>query len=794
MPISFPDPRSLLAGLNTLERALADFEKGRADQTFLRASSDTLVKVTVNGQGLVVSISIDDSQLALGLQPLADKVKAVANSAIDAAFAATAPAAASFADTLSLPGLPARTALIPDYPDFVLLANTLSAQILANNPCQSTEVFSCRSGRVAAIIDAHRRVTTLTYDAPAPRFASYLETHTVEALNCAITKGTDRPTDTNGATDGIVDSFTLEQLVLYAKGLLKLDDRVKVKTQGCAGWATIANAGTLETNIGVQTEVGNIVSRAKVVVRDSGIVHGFIHTSDHLETQSNPQITGPVEEHATVILPDLVLNIPFPGVSMGTIELEPGQSTTAAPAYYNNLTVKSGATANLSAGAYYFNNFDLEPQGRVVLDAAAGPVVIWVRQSLIFRGAFADKAGGFPRVFVGYLGTSDAIVESKYQGTLSAPTAKINISTIQSHEGAFHGHDIEVQPDTQICFRPFELRYDQLPGVVPPGGLPPPVVDLGFETVAGWSSPQSVMLTSVTNPVTQAARSLQITNVTGTTNIVSANFPSSKAPSGATRAIVDLFVPSNQPNPTNVGTASLVISIPSASINNLSLGTIGLTSLTRNQFSQLEYALPASVRTALSTARSDVSLKLTLAITSGSGPWYVDNIRFLAPPPALSTLDPILSFETLSNWSCAQTALTSSTTSKTNLTKSLEVTKVPSAAQLRIVSVPFASGALSAPTGKVRIDYFKPSNQQNSGWHGQFQMIFDSPSAGLIGVSTPLVELTPLAMNVFTTIEQVLPPAVAAVVNGEYTDLKLTLFLNAVVNSGPHRFDWIRFV
>src|SRR4051812_21260257 len=152
MPIPFPDPRSLLADLNTLERALTDFEKGRAGQVFLRASADNLVKATVNGQGLVVSIAIDDSQLALGLQALADKVKAVVNAAIDAAFAATAPAAASFVDTLAIPGLPARTALIPDYPDFVLLANTISAQILANNPCQSTSVFACRSGRVAATV------------------------------------------------------------------------------------------------------------------------------------------------------------------------------------------------------------------------------------------------------------------------------------------------------------------------------------------------------------------------------------------------------------------------------------------------------------------------------------------------------------------------------------------------------------------------------------------------------------------------------------------------------------------
>src|SRR5215831_9820540 len=104
MPTPFPDPRSLLAGLNTLERGLSDFVRGRAGQTVTKASSDNLVKATVNGMGLVVSISIDDSQLALGLQPLADKVKGVVNLAIDAAFAGTAPAAATFADTLSIPG------------------------------------------------------------------------------------------------------------------------------------------------------------------------------------------------------------------------------------------------------------------------------------------------------------------------------------------------------------------------------------------------------------------------------------------------------------------------------------------------------------------------------------------------------------------------------------------------------------------------------------------------------------------------------------------------------------------
>jgi DNA-binding protein YbaB len=791
MPTALPDPRSLLSGLLALERSLANFEAGQAATSFARSSSDGSVTATVSGLGVVVSISIASSQLTQPLTTLADKVRSTVNAAIDAAFSASSSAATSFANTLALPGLPAQGAAAPDYPDFALFADSLSAQILANNPCQSSEVFDCTVGRVHATVDAHRRCTALTFSPPSPHTIRYWETRAVEAINCAIDGATRRKKDTHDATVGIVDSFGLEQLVLYAKSQLILNDRVKVKTLNCADWASVANAGTVETNIGVQTELGNVLSRAHVTVRDRGVVHGFIHTSDVVALGAQTQISGPVDEHAVVVLPDLVLNVPFPGVTQGTIELEPGQQQTAGPGFYNKLVVKSGAQAKLSSGTYYFNDFDLEPSGTALLQATSGPIVIWVKNSFIFRGAFTDSAGGFPRVFVGYLGTATATVESKYRGTLSAPNAKISISTIQSHEGAFHGQSIEVQPDTQICFHPFELRYDQLPGLLPAGGLPPPVVDLSFETVAGWSSPQPVLLTSVQNPVTQGARSLQISNVSGTTNIVSANFSADLAVNGATRVIVDLWVPSNQPNPTSIGSASFVISVPSAGINAVNLGTLGLNALPRNQFNQLEFPLPTAVQTALNGTHSDVSVKLVLAINAGSGPWYIDNIRFLLPPPAVSSLDPILSFEDLSKWSCAQTALSSSTT-KTHLTKSLRVASVPGLIQ--IISVPFASGALSAPTGKFRIDIWVPSNQANSGWHGQFQLFVDAPSAGLSNGATALFELTPLPTNQFSTVELALPSNVLSVINGEYSDVKLKLSLNAVPTSGPWQFDNIRFV
>jgi DNA-binding protein YbaB len=784
MATPLPSPASLLTALNALERAISTYEKSRESVFFSRSSTDFQVEVIVNGLGRVTSVTIGSSQLALGAVALAAKVQGVANQAIDAAYAATAATIASFASGLSLPGLPAYGSLPPDYLDFVPTADAIEADILANDPCDSTETYPCTSGPVTALLNRRRRVVSLTYTSPLPSYAPYLAARTLEALNCAHDKATDPPE--LDPTPGIPTSRGLHDLAIYAKGTLKLNDRVKVKGQGCTGWAAIGNKGTVETNIGVEAETGNVVSRAKVILRDRGKVHGFLSTADVFENHDDTVVEGAISEHAVVILPDLTLNVPFPGVFSGTIELEPGQQQTAAPGYYNKCHAKENAQVFLSSGVYYFNEFFLEPSSKVWLNQTSGPVVIYVKSAFTFRGAFLVSGGAFPRVFVGYIGTSMAVVESSYKGTLAAPSAKISVSTIQNHEGAFHGKDVEVQPDNQICHKPFELHYDQLPGTVPPGGLPPPTVDLSFENIAGWSSPQAT-LTSVQNPVTKGMKSLQVTG-SGLKEIVSANFPATLAPQGCTRCLVDLWVPTGQ----TTGNLSVVISVPSAGINNVNLGNVNFTGHPTNQFSQFEFALPTAVRTALDGNATDVSVKLVLSSTSGAGPWYVDNVRFLLPIAPLSSLDPILSFEDGTKWSSPQTSLTTSTQFKTHLTRSLSIATAPG--WMQAISVPIATAPLNAPLGKFRMDIRKPSNQPNPFWHGQFQLMIDVPSAGISGATTGTVELTPLASNTFVMIELTLPANIVYVVNNQYEDMVLKLILNIVSGSGPWHLDNIRFV
>jgi len=113
---------------------------------------------------------------------------------------------------------------------------------------------------------------SLTYPARLPKFASYLAQRTLEALNCAVDKSTDAP-DID-PTPGIVDSRNLNDIVVYAKTRPALADRVKIRGQGCSGWGNIANNGTVETNIGQNVELANVLSRAKVVLRENAQVHG----------------------------------------------------------------------------------------------------------------------------------------------------------------------------------------------------------------------------------------------------------------------------------------------------------------------------------------------------------------------------------------------------------------------------------------------------------------------------------------------------------------------------------------
>lgn len=149
----------------------------------------------------------------------------------------------------------------------------------------------------------------------------------------------------------------------------------------------------------------------------------------------------------------------------------------------------------------------------------------------------------------------------------------------------------------------------------------------GFERDAGWTSSQAALALN-TSIKTEGTSSLRVTPTSGWSEIVS--IPSSVVGAGTIGSSLklDIRLPTQQPNPYFRGQVGVLISIPSASINDQYLGQASLDSATLGQFSTLSIPLPAKVQRILRYGVADVKLKIQLNVAPNSNPYYLDNIRF----------------------------------------------------------------------------------------------------------------------------------------------------------------------
>lgn len=151
---------------------------------------------------------------------------------------------------------------------------------------------------------------------------------------------------------------------------------------------------------------------------------------------------------------------------------------------------------------------------------------------------------------------------------------------------------------------------------------------LGFEKPGAWTSTQA-QLSVHTGRAVEGIASLQVLTPASFHAIVSPNFSTAGLTPVGNKITLDLFVSPAQPNPSWVGNIEVLISIPSAGIDNQWAGNYPLTPLARGSFQRIQFAaLPTATRTALNAAPSDVKLQFNLNVTSNSGPYYLDNIRF----------------------------------------------------------------------------------------------------------------------------------------------------------------------
>jgi hypothetical protein len=261
-------------------------------------------------------------------------------------------------------------------------------------------------------------------------------------------------TDASGNSTSVQQTLALRPAI-YVTRAAYVRDRAALRASAANRFATLANTGALETNIGVDAQTGDIYSVASVVLRERARVNGSLFTTGTVTKQNGTVVTGREQRGVAIQIPppmDLA-GVVFPPTSRGDAFLEPGQLRTLDPGRYGTIAVKSRAVLTLRSGTYHAEQLQVEPQATITLDEASGPVTLYVRGGIIYRGRIVDPLNRPQRFLLGYLGTNGVFIEAPLRNTtLVAPSARVVIGSLgtTAYVGEIFAREIEVQPDASV--------------------------------------------------------------------------------------------------------------------------------------------------------------------------------------------------------------------------------------------------------------------------------------------------------------------------------------------------------
>jgi hypothetical protein len=244
-------------------------------------------------------------------------------------------------------------------------------------------------------------------------------------------------------------------------GDVSINDRAKLTVPSTIPGVQLTPvvAAQREVKIGSQALVGAVVSVHNVTIRSGGHATS-VTTSSFLETQQGGG-TSSLEQQADLTPPEVTgLSFSFPDVNQGDrASATRGPVVNLVPNRYGNVTLQSFSSLRLTSGNYRLNSLTIEPDGVLTVDNSAGPVVVLVESSFIYRGKVTLTAPALGNVLFIYEGTSMVSVEAPFLGTLLAPNARINVDSPshrgRTHQGAFIGFDVIVHQDQVVVHRPF---------------------------------------------------------------------------------------------------------------------------------------------------------------------------------------------------------------------------------------------------------------------------------------------------------------------------------------------------
>ena len=266
--------------------------------------------------------------------------------------------------------------------------------------------------------------------------------------------------------------------------------------------------------------------------------------------------------------------------------------------------------------------------------------------------------------------------------------------------------------------------------------------------------------------------------------------------------LLDVYVPTNQPNPSWLGAVQLNVTMPAAGLNNAYLGQAGLTGFAQGAWHTLTFSVPTNVRQALASDGIAAQFKLMTNTQTGAPPLLLDNLRFSGTlTQRIGVLDPcaqldptpipqttLFSFDVPKDWTTTATGAAQSVGTIGNRI----ALEVDAQGYTPVVSRTFATTELSGVSSTLLMDIMPPSSVASAAWQGAVSAQISCPSANIYGQYLSGVALTGLAAGRFQSVSFPLPSAVVSAFKGA-NNCTIEIDLNVTGTRAPYYLDNMRF-
>ena len=225
---------------------------------------------------------------------------------------------------------------------------------------------------------------------------------------------------------------------VYSTGNLVVSDRASVSADEVVAKNVEVGAGA--SVLAEMTVEGDVLLRSNSNVED-------ITLGGNLQAQNG--VSYGMVEYRDVHVADIPVSYFVTGVA--DITVYSGATANIVSGAYKDFHAYANSSVRFEPGEYFFENFIVEPDANIYFE---GPVRLWVQNvmSVADRVNLSNQAVGAENVFI-YTNTSNSMyfgVNSDFAAVLVAPYASVNVAPHSRWQGLIWSKNIYVQADAVI--------------------------------------------------------------------------------------------------------------------------------------------------------------------------------------------------------------------------------------------------------------------------------------------------------------------------------------------------------